>query len=62
MLGSFIAILELAKRGLVKISQEDESSELKLELSMTDSDDTNFKSEFDDNSEDELEMNQKAAV
>jgi len=62
VLGSFIAILELAKRGLVKISQEDESSELKLELSMTDSDDTNFKSEFDDNSEDELEMNQKAAV
>jgi segregation and condensation protein A len=47
VLGSFIAILELAKRGLVKVTQEGDYGEMKLELSMKDLEGLELESEFD---------------
>lgn len=47
VLGSFVAVLELAKRGLIKVSQEHEYADLHLQLTMKDSDSTEFTSEFD---------------
>ena len=48
VLGSFIAVLELAKRGLVKVAQDGDYGELKLELSMKELDGVELESEFDE--------------
>lgn len=46
VIGSFIAVLELVKRGLMKVSQEEEA-DIKLSLCLRDADDAGLTSEFD---------------
>ena len=62
VLGSFVAVLELAKRGLIKVSQPDESQEISLELTMKEFDGNDFQSEFDENKASQNQNNEEPQV